>query len=50
MLVRRLDDDLATDDPVMEVLELGGLLADPRLDRGRRFHAVKGNLQGYLQH
>src|SRR5512144_1399978 len=50
MPVGRLDDDLATDNPVMEVLEFGGLLADPRLDCGRRFHAVKGNLQGYLQH
>src|SRR6516164_5815349 len=45
--VGRLDHDLATDNPVMELFELGGLLPNPRLDCGRRLHALKSNLQGY---
>jgi hypothetical protein len=35
MSVGRLHHDLAADNPVVELLELGGLLADPRLDCGR---------------
>ena len=34
MLVGRLHHDLAADNPVVKLLELGGLLADPRLDCG----------------
>jgi len=48
MPVGRLDDDLATDNPVVEVFEFGGLLADPCLDCGRRIHALKVDLQRYL--
>jgi hypothetical protein len=49
MAVRRLDDDFAAHDAVVKAFELGGLLANAGLDRRRRLHSVKADLQGYLQ-
>jgi hypothetical protein len=38
----------AAGDPIGEALELGRLVADPRLDRGRRVHLAEADLERSL--
>ena len=44
MAMRRLDDDVAADDTPVELLELGDLLANARLDGGRGVHILEAEL------
>src|SRR3990170_2642549 len=48
MTMGRFDDDSAAHDSIRKALELSGFLANSSLDRWRRLHAVKADLQGHL--
>ena len=43
-----LDDDVAADDAPVELLQLGRVLADARVERRRMRHVADGDLQRHL--
>ena len=43
-----LDDDVATDDSPVELLQFGSVFADARVERHRMRHVPKSDLQWYL--
>lgn len=48
--MRRLDDDVATQDLLAELFEFSCELANAGFKRGRRCHLAEGNLQRQLRH